>query len=142
MESRLDRISDWNEIATSAGYSATRLATKLQMSDRQVRRYFAERYGCTPHAFLNSLRLQVAHAALVEGASIKWAAAMGGYKQLSHFSRAFKKAYGRCPSCFSIRPTEEPESMSGMDNKCPVSITVLDSSTCASAHTFNSDHQP
>ena len=117
-------------MARSVSYCASTLASRLKISDRQLRRFFASRHTCTPHVFLNGLRLAAAHLALSEGQSVKCASALAGFKQVSHFSCLFKKAYGLCPSVFASKPGEnlmQDERMSGFHNKCPVSITVLDS---------------
>lgn len=130
MESRLDRVTDWDEQARQSSYCARRLAALLQVSERQLRRFFSERHACSPHDFLNRLRLQVAHDSLAAGASVKCASSLVGFKQVSHFSRAFKKQFGFCPSNFPTRsadPIQKSACMAAFDNKWPLSITDMSS---------------
>lgn len=126
MESRLDRIKDWSEIARSVAYSAQRLARCLNISDRQLRRYFKSHYGETPHRYLDRLRLGEASRALAEGGSVKEVAFRLRFKQPSHFSKKFKLSFGWSPSCHPSAGTKElgnmrsAEQTSGMGTRCPV----------------------
>ena len=58
MNSHLDRIDDWPSLARAAHYRSEELASLADFSLRQLERYFAERFGKPPRAWLKELRLQ------------------------------------------------------------------------------------
>lgn len=98
MKSRLDRITDWNEVARSVSYSVRRLAVSLNISERQLHRYFKDHFGDSPRHFLERIRMNDAVQALSKGGSVKEVAFRTCFKQPSHFSRVFKRTVGRVPS--------------------------------------------
>ncbi len=63
-------------------------------------RTFTASQGISPHAFLLNRRLQLAKAALMDGAKIADAALQSGFFDQSHLSRRFKAAYGITPRQF------------------------------------------
>ncbi len=75
------------------------LAQAHGVSARTVTRAFA-RHGQTAMGAVWQARLAASHAALAEGraASVTDAAFRHGFSDLSHFSRAFRQAYGCAPS--------------------------------------------
>lgn len=74
------------------------LAHAHQVSSRTITRAFAQR-GQTPMALVWQLRLEASRRALVEGRSrsVTEAAFNHGFSDASHFSRAFRKAFGCTP---------------------------------------------
>lgn len=107
MSSRLDRIKEWNEIARSVSYSVQSLASRLNVSERQLHRYFRDHFGDSPRRFLETLRMNDASQALSEGGSVKEVAFRLRFKQASHFSRVFKRTRGRVPSNHTTNDGDE-----------------------------------
>lgn len=101
--SRIHSIQDWPVFAREAGYRATRLAKDCGVSLRQLERFFQKKTGQTPQNWLNSLRQREAIVLVIQGKSIKEVAYDLGYKQVSHFSREFKRAHGIAPSGARLR---------------------------------------
>jgi AraC-like DNA-binding protein len=96
--SRLHRITDWEARAWKAGYKAQVMASHASVSVRHLRRYFSNFIGLSPQSFINRVRLEKAQRLLADGESVKGVAISLGYKQSSHFSAVFKRAYGTSPS--------------------------------------------
>lgn len=105
MNSRLDRIQNWPELAPAAGWFAAALAEKCGVSLRTLERFFREHMSNSPKAWFAEQRQRRAIELLREGRSIKEVAAMLGYRNQHHFAREFKKYNGYCPSAHSA-PTK------------------------------------
>ena len=77
----------------------TTIARRLNTSPRSLNRAFATE-GTTPMRWLWRQRLEACNRAIAEGRvrNITEAAFTYGFSDMSHFSRAFKKAFGRSPS--------------------------------------------
>src|SRR5437867_8926625 len=91
--SRLDRITDWDIRARRATYQVKALAHQCEVSLRQLERYFVNRFRSRPHAWLNRLRMREACKLLLKGYLIKQIALELGFKQVTHFSRVFKRRF-------------------------------------------------
>lgn len=74
------------------------LSRIVGMSPFHFSRVFHELTGVTPHKYVSDVRLRNAKKMLRDGASVTQAAVDNGFTSLSHFSRAFKRAFGRNPS--------------------------------------------
>lgn len=83
---------------TDENLSIDRIATENNISVRTLSRLFAE-VGETPRSWLQMQRLSFAYQALAtkKVGNVTEAALTFGYKDLSHFSRTFKKQYGFSP---------------------------------------------
>lgn len=81
-----------------AGLDVECIARETYMSSRTLLRLFASE-GTTPMRWLWAERLRASRQALEQGrfARVTDAALAFGFKDLSHFSRAFKTAYGHSP---------------------------------------------
>jgi|SRR3954468_10875171 AraC-like DNA-binding protein len=91
--------SRWEELASRAQYKPSEIAKLTKVSLRTLQRHFKSNYNVTISTWLRSLRLNEAYSRLAAGNSVKEVAYGLGFKQLSHFSREFKKMYGVAPSC-------------------------------------------
>jgi len=98
MQSRLNRIPDWNERAEASNYSATALAKRCDVTLRHLERYFLETRGRSPHAWLHELRQRKARELILGGSLVKETAARLGYSQVANFSRDFKRHHGVSPA--------------------------------------------
>jgi AraC-like DNA-binding protein len=88
LHSNLDRLISLHELAAVAGMSSFHLA-----------RYFREAYGVAPARYHRNLRLDHAAQRLLRAeASVTQVALDAGYGQLSAFTHAFRRHFGRPPS--------------------------------------------
>lgn len=87
----------WEKLAAEALYQPAAVARLCNVSLRTLQRHFRKRYGTTVSTWLWRLRLAEAYRLIRSGESVKGAAFTLGFKQLSHFSRAFKEAHGIAP---------------------------------------------
>ena len=97
-------IARWLELAEKAQFRSSQLARLLNRSSRQLNRYFHEDFGCSAQCWLDEQRLL--HAChLLQEQPVKLVAFTVGFKQVSHFSRAFKNRYGMSPRKFAQNGT-------------------------------------
>ena len=87
----------WEQLAARANYKPRELAGICKVSIRTLQRHFARQYGVTLGGWLREVRISQAYSRIASGESIKAVAYDLGFKQLSHFSRAFKEVYGVSP---------------------------------------------
>jgi AraC-like DNA-binding protein len=99
---RLQRITAWESLATQACYSGTELARISEVSLRHLQRYIRARYGMTLDDWISGIRIRHGYQQLAQGITVKETAFSLGFKQVSHFSRSFKKHYGFNPSTVPI----------------------------------------
>lgn len=138
------RLRQW---ALNCGFRVAPLAKELGISQRHLQRYTCLLFGRSPQDWLNDWRLILAAQMLKENRSVKWVALDLGYKQVSHFSREFKRFHKLSPTMFLARldhsrqpslpaphwtrwtrtgpPFRKISKMSVPDNKCPPQITLL-----------------
>jgi len=99
----------WFQLARDAKYRSRTLACLLHVSPRQLHRYIRRLFGRSPQAWLDERRLALAGDLLRRCRCIKQVAYELGFKQVSHFSREFKRCYGVPPGQFLARPqTDAP----------------------------------
>jgi AraC-like DNA-binding protein len=96
----IHNYEQWLKMAEQSAYNARLLSKELKVSERQLRRYTRERFGCSPQSWLHKQRLINAADILKELRSVKAVAYHLGFKQVSHFSREFKSHYGLAPTDF------------------------------------------
>jgi len=89
---------EWKRLARTADFKVTRLAAVAGVSPRTLQRQFKAEYGITVSEWLKTVRLREAGERIQAGDRVKAVAMDLGYKQLSHFSREFKRAYGLPPT--------------------------------------------
>jgi AraC-like DNA-binding protein len=93
-------LSLWHRAAEESGYHAGKVAISLGISRRQLYRYTIATFGRSPQEWLNDVRLTTAGQLLMQTRYAKLVAFDLGFKQLSHFSREFKRFYGVTPTLF------------------------------------------
>jgi transcriptional regulator GlxA family with amidase domain len=98
MNTKLNYIQNWPELAQQAKWSAVTLAKLCDVSKDTLRRHLHHHMGKTTKAWLNEQRRQQAIELLSAGFSIKETAACLGYKHQTNFTRNYKAFYGACPS--------------------------------------------
>lgn len=84
-------------------FTLDELAQSLNLSTSYFHHLFKAETGTSPWLYLNSLRLERARELLVTTMlSVKQVMACVGMKDVSHFGREFKKAYGKSPSRYRM----------------------------------------
>ena len=97
MTSRLDCVRDWERAAREAHYCVASLASRCQTTERQLHRYFRQKFGFSPHAWMAAKRLEEARVLLTHGKLIKQIAYETGFSSPQNFSRQFKRHYKLSP---------------------------------------------
>jgi AraC-like DNA-binding protein len=95
------RCRDWSQLARLSHFSCQRMASRLGISQRQLQRHFQEIYQLELRDWITSVRLGDARHLLGKQRLVKEVAYLLGYKQVSHFSRQFKKMFGIAPEKFA-----------------------------------------
>lgn len=98
MNSKLNHIQNWEELAEQVNASASDLAAHCGVSVRTLERYFRRQMGGSPKAWLAAQRQRRAVALLRAGASVKETARSLHYKHPSHLTNEFKKHWGHSPT--------------------------------------------
>jgi transcriptional regulator GlxA family with amidase domain len=106
MQSRLDLVSDWEHRAQVAGYSASKIAKALGVTLRSLESFFQVRFGVGPHDWMVGMRMREAASLLGTGIPVKVVSMRAGYKQVSHFSREFKRYFGIPPRSYLFAHAE------------------------------------
>jgi AraC-like DNA-binding protein len=91
-------IEEWKHLAHEANYRVSAFAKKFGCSVRQIERFVATRTAQSPKAWLNEVRLTESLVHLAADKSVKEVAHFFGYKQVSHFSRDFKRFHRFSPA--------------------------------------------
>ena len=73
------------------------IAGELNLDRRYLSRIFKENVGCSIQDYLIDVRLEEAERLLLRGCSVKEAAHLSGYEDVSNFSKMFKRRTGRTP---------------------------------------------
>jgi|SRR5271154_5180922 len=102
MNSKLNQIQNWSELAKEALWSASILSKTCRVSVRTLERFFLKRTGKSPKAWLAEERQSRAIELLRDGRSIKETAVSLGYRHPTNFSRQFAKHWGTCPTRHSL----------------------------------------
>jgi AraC-like DNA-binding protein len=98
---QIDR--NWDKLAKEAHFRPSNLARACGVSLRTLQRHFSDKYSLTISSWLTSVRLREAYQRIKSGERVKEVAFDLGYKQLSHFSREFKRFHGVPPSFLNRR---------------------------------------
>lgn len=100
MQSRLHVVTDWEAKARAALYCVVTLARQVGVTRQQLCRFFRQRFGVTAKTWLEKLRMQDAIELLRQGRRVREIAAALGYRNGTHFSRAFKARTKNSPRAF------------------------------------------
>ncbi len=108
MNTKLNHVHNWPELARQAQWSASALAKLCGVSARTLHRHFLKQMGMTTRTWLARQRQHNAVELLRDGSSVKETASCLGYKQPTNFTRQYKKQTGICPSLFggAIAPSK------------------------------------
>ncbi|MFT5492571.1 MAG: AraC-like DNA-binding protein [Limisphaerales bacterium] len=96
-----ERRRGWLRLARQADFRPGTLAELYGVTLRQMERYFQDDFGCSPGEWLQEQRMVAARQLLMESNSVSSVAKKLGFKQVSHFSREFKRYYNVTPSLFN-----------------------------------------
>jgi AraC-like DNA-binding protein len=116
MNTKLNHIENWPELARQVNWSAAALAKKCGVSVRSLHRHFLKQMGKNTKAWLVEQRQRLGRELLHDGSSIKETAFCLGYKQPTNFTRKYKAHWGVCPSMQT--PTVGPPRPKMSSNDC------------------------
>jgi AraC-like DNA-binding protein len=105
----------WERLAGKVQYKPALLARECGVSLRTLQRHFKKTYRTTASEWMRKLRMREAYARLQEGFRVKEVAIDLGYKQMSHFSRDFKAAFGISPSELTSRKPSWADSLPDLE---------------------------
>lgn len=98
MASRLDTVTDWSKLAADAKFRVTKLAKGCGVSERQLRRYFLDRFGKSPRQWIAAARMGQVRTLLTTATTVKEIAVKAGFNHQSSLTRSFKMHYNATPS--------------------------------------------
>ena len=104
MSTQKDTVGRWQLAAFAAGFSATRMAANLGLSEKELRRYFAQGLRISLGGWLKERRYTEAARLIARGAPLKSVAEAVGIKHVSHLTRGFESFYGVTPRAFRRDP--------------------------------------
>jgi transcriptional regulator GlxA family with amidase domain len=85
------------DLAKSCDYKVTTIAYACGVSTRTLERFIMKITGQVPRRWLKAIRLELARQKLQTGTPMKEVAFDLGFKQVSHFSREYKRHFGHSP---------------------------------------------
>src|SRR5882724_10124772 len=91
-------LDQWLALARESSFQARALSKRLKVCPRQLQRYTQHLFGRSPQHWLNEQRLVLAADFLQKEGCVKTVAFKLGFKQVSHFSREFRRFYGVPPT--------------------------------------------
>jgi len=100
VNSRLDRITDWEDFAKQADYRVKEMARMAEVNRRQLPRFFLDRFGCSPQFWLQNLRLRLAKGLLAQGKPAWEIACQLGFKHETSFYPFFQRFTGYTPHAY------------------------------------------
>jgi AraC-like DNA-binding protein len=104
----LGRARDYLETAYNQDLTLKELARIANLSVFHFLRAFSRRFGLTPHAYLNQVRVHQARELILRGVPIARAAVDVGFVDQSHLTKRFKRLLGVTPG--QVLPQAAPRS--------------------------------
>ena len=104
MNSRLERVQDWERLARVCDFQPHRLSALCGVSLRQLERFFKCRFRMTPQRWLQELQCHLAKERIALGYSTKATADELGFSSASRFCHTFKRIHGVPPQQFAPPP--------------------------------------
>jgi transcriptional regulator GlxA family with amidase domain len=81
-----------------------KLAAELNLSQSRFGHLFRAECGCSPRAYITTVRMERAHALLTDKPQlIKQVMVTVGVRDPSHFVRAFRRRFGESPAALRLR---------------------------------------
>lgn len=96
-QAQLQRVADYIRAHCTDALTLEHLSDVAGLSPSYLIRAFKQRYGMTPHAWLNDARLQYARRQLRDGVAIADAAQAAGFADQAHLQRLFKRSLATTP---------------------------------------------
>jgi len=107
----LQRVLALMEQSIEEPLSCSALARRLRLSPRRLQRLFRRELSSTPSLQYRKLRLAKAHALLQQtDLPVTEIAFSAGFASLAHFSRLYRRNFGRAPSADRRQSTDAPVS--------------------------------
>lgn len=94
---QLQQVADYIRAHCTEALTLEDLSAVAGLSASYLIRAFKQRYGMTPHAWLNDARLQYARRQLRDGVTIAEAAQAAGFADQAHLQRLFKRSLATTP---------------------------------------------
>ena len=98
MNTKLNYVQNWLELAKQSNWSVARLARLCGVSVRTLEMFFLKTWSASPRTWLNEQRQKLAVEFLRDGKSVKETATELSYLHAHNFSRQFKKYWGHYPT--------------------------------------------
>lgn len=98
MNTKLNHVKNWPELAREANWRADKLANLCGVSVRTLERHFRQELGKSPKTWLSGQRQKQVIELLLDGSTVKETANCLDYKHPSHLTNEFKKHWGCCPT--------------------------------------------
>jgi AraC-like DNA-binding protein len=98
MNSKLNHIQNWPELVQQSNWSAAKLAKKIGVSVRTLRRHILKQTGKNTRVWLAEQRQRHMVGLVHDGVSLKTASSILGFKHPTNFTRYYKNCFGVCPS--------------------------------------------
>jgi AraC-like DNA-binding protein len=103
MSKRLDRVEDFMEAAVECGFRLDRMATKLEVCERTLRRYIRDHFGLSGRGWRDEKRLELALGSLLRGEQVKKISSDTKFKYREGLSAFIKRQTGSPPRDFRRR---------------------------------------
>ena len=89
---------DWVQLGRQAHFHRTELAQLCHVSPSRLNDFFVQHFHRPPQKWLDEIRLWEAFQKICHGSPVKNVAYDLGFKQVSHFSKAFSRYHGLPPT--------------------------------------------